>query len=86
MYFNNPDPLLEEPDGEEFLLAWAIQNHAKHPPWSTYFEDYKGMLDYIFFNKECMRVIRILDLPSIHEVSSEKDLPNKLFPSDHIRM
>ena len=85
-YFNNPEPLLEEPEDEESLLAWATQNEAKHPPWSTYFEDYKGMLDYIFFTKESMRVTRILDLPSIDEVCSEKDLPNKLFPSDHLRM
>ena len=55
--------------------------HAPHTMWTA---GCHSTLDYIFYNPRSMQVVKLLETPPIDELASEKDLPNKLFPSDHV--
>jgi mRNA deadenylase 3'-5' endonuclease subunit Ccr4 len=73
-------------DSEEGLIKWALDNEEKHPQYTMFCHGFHNNLDYIFYSPQTMRVKRLLEIPSLHEISQETDLPSKLFPSDHLRM
>ena len=45
-----------------------------------------GNLDYIFYNKNALRLLSMLEMPTFDQVSAEGGLPNSKFPSDHLRI
>ena len=67
-------------------MKWAIDNEERHPAFSMFCHGFRCNLDYIFYSPKTMRVKRILEIPTVELVSLDKDLPSKLFPSDHLRM
>lgn len=61
----------------------------KHPPFTVYGANggRKELTDYIFHNPYTMRVLRYLDWPHPVELDLEDGgLPNKMFPSEHLRL
>ena len=63
-----------------------------HPSYSNYTQKWHGLIDWILFSQENLKLISILEIPSKEELCSEEDkpesvdLPNKIYPSDHLRM
>lgn len=56
-----------------------------HPSFTNFTANFKGTLDYIFFNKRSkLQLRRILKIPKSSELSLNVALPNKNWPSDHL--
>jgi mRNA deadenylase 3'-5' endonuclease subunit Ccr4 len=59
--------------------------YGPHEPRYTNFTgSFVGVLDYIFFTKNHLRVLGSLDMPSDEVVSEFTALPSPRFPSDHL--
>ena len=54
-----------------------------HPLFTNYTPDFAGTIDYIFYSKHFM-INKILKIPEEKEIKDS--LPNKMFPSDHLRL
>ena len=52
------------------------------PEFTNYVNGYQGLLDYIWFQKEHLRVIRTAHCPGIQELGGF--LPSEVYPSDHL--
>lgn len=55
------------------------------PPFTNYNGDFIGVLDYIWFTPQSLRVLGVLEPIGMDEIRAQKSpLPNAHFPSDHI--
>lgn len=54
------------------------------PLYTNYTDDFKGCLDYIFFDKKNVKLINTVPLPDEEELAEEVALPSSKFPSDHV--
>ena len=52
--------------------------------FTTYVNNFIGVLDYIFFEEDKIELERYLDQPSDELVTKDIGMPSKVFPSDHI--
>ena len=57
-----------------------------HPPHTTYLSSWKENIDYIFYNPESMVVEKLLDMPEKKLLDEAVGIPNRHFPSDHLRI
>jgi len=63
-----------------------------HPEYTNYTRQWQGCIDWIMYSSQSLNLISILKIPPIEELSAEDmeteilDLPNKLYPSDHLRI
>ncbi|DBA65768.1 TPA: hypothetical protein ACH3X2_002808 [Trebouxia sp. C0005] len=53
-----------------------------HSPFTNYVRGYSGLLDYIWYEPQRMKVERAIPLPSLEEVKAF--IPSERFPSDHL--
>lgn len=53
-----------------------------HSPFTNYVRGYSGLLDYIWYEPQRMKVERAIPLPSFEEVKAF--IPSERFPSDHL--
>lgn len=51
-------------------------------PFTNYVRGYSGLLDYIWYEPQRMKVERAIPLPSLEEVKAF--IPSERFPSDHL--
>ena len=51
-------------------------------PFTNYVRGYSGLLDYIWYEPQRMKVERAIPLPSLEEVKAF--IPSQRFPSDHL--
>ncbi len=51
-------------------------------PFTNYVQGYSGLLDYIWYEPQRMKVERAIPLPSLEEVKAF--IPSERFPSDHL--
>lgn len=56
------------------------------PAFTNYTDDFKGCLDYIFYQKCKMTVESTVPIPSEEELSKNVALPSRVYPSDHISL
>ena len=65
-----------------------LRNSADSIPFSEYYTNYtrgfKDVLDYIFIDRDALRVHRVLPFPTLEEMSAEIALPSSNRPSDHV--
>jgi len=55
------------------------------PPFTNYNSDFMGVLDYLWYSEQSLRVLGVLQPYSLDDVMQQKSpLPNPHFPSDHI--
>ncbi|GIX87076.1 CCR4-Not complex 3'-5'-exoribonuclease subunit Ccr4 [Caerostris extrusa] len=54
------------------------------PEYTNYTESFTGCLDYIFYNKDILKVADVVPMPRHEHVIAQVGLPNEYFPSDHI--
>ncbi|KAK4879322.1 hypothetical protein RN001_007468 [Aquatica leii] len=71
MHFNHP-----------FQFASACGT----PEYTNYTVDFKGCLDYIFYDKNNFKVIDYVPLPEESLLAERTALPNEVFPSDHLAL
>ena len=64
-----------------------------HSEFSNFSYKFKGWLDYIFYSPENMKLLQTLEVPKENELRDDTcealgftDLPNRIFPSDHLRI
>ena len=57
--------------------------HRGFPPFTVY-SIVQKVIDHIFFTKKHFEVVSLLEMPKQEDVADM--LPNKLFPSDHLRI
>nr|XP_022905545.1 2',5'-phosphodiesterase 12-like [Onthophagus taurus] len=70
-----------------FLKKNLIYGSAyETPPFTNYTDNFKGCLDYIFYEKDAMELTKIVPLPTEDEMSVNVALPNQYFPSDHVAL
>lgn len=46
------------------------------PVFTNYTEKFYGTLDHLFFNKEKLKVLQLLETPSIEDVVRDRTLPS----------
>lgn len=56
------------------------------PEFTNYTYDFKGCLDYIFFEESKMTCIKTTPLPCEDDLSANVALPSRYFPSDHLAL
>ncbi|KAF5299981.1 hypothetical protein FQA39_LY11354 [Lamprigera yunnana] len=56
------------------------------PKYTNYTIDFKGCLDYIFYDSTCFSVIDCVPLPDESVLAENIALPNEVFPSDHLAL
>ncbi|RZC38016.1 hypothetical protein BDFB_005506 [Asbolus verrucosus] len=56
------------------------------PKYTNYTHDFKDCLDYIFVEKNKMKVTNIIPFPKEEELVLYEGLPNNVFPSDHLAL
>ncbi|KAF8774889.1 2' like protein [Argiope bruennichi] len=56
------------------------------PEYTNYTAEFKGCLDYIFYNKDILKVTDVVPMPRHEQVIAQKALPSEYFPSDHIAL
>ena len=56
----------------------------KYPDFTVYTKRFKEVIDHIFYTKKHFDVVSLLELPSSDDC--EDLLPNRHFPSDHLRI
>jgi 2',5'-phosphodiesterase len=56
------------------------------PKYTNYTDDFKDCLDYIFVEKNKIKVDKVVPLPTEEELSQHQGLPNDVFPSDHLAL
>jgi CCR4-NOT transcription complex subunit 6 len=63
-----------------------------HPNYSNYTKNWKGYIDWILYTPKTVKLLKILKIPSTKLLSldgeslQDLDLPNRLYPSDHLRI
>ena len=56
----------------------------KFPEFTVYAKDVKKVIDHIFVTKKDFDILSLLELPKKEDV--EDSIPNRHFPSDHLRL
>uniref|UniRef100_A0A1Y1MGS2 Endonuclease/exonuclease/phosphatase domain-containing protein n=1 Tax=Photinus pyralis TaxID=7054 RepID=A0A1Y1MGS2_PHOPY len=56
------------------------------PKYTNYTEEFKGCLDYIFYDRGSFTVLDCVPLPSEEILAEKVALPNDVFPSDHLAL
>jgi mRNA deadenylase 3'-5' endonuclease subunit Ccr4 len=56
-----------------------------HPNFTNFTEKFKATIDYIFYSKR-LRLLKVLELPGLSEVTAEEFLPSTRYPSDHLKI
>ena len=64
---------------------WCDDQMARHPSHTMYVPGCESNIDYIF-HSDALVVTHLLELPDKQLLDSEVHLPNKVFPSDHLRI
>mmetsp|Transcript_13747 Transcript_13747/g.13293 ORF Transcript_13747/g.13293 Transcript_13747/m.13293 type:complete len:639 (+) Transcript_13747:547-2463(+) len=57
---------------------------ASTTPYTNYTKGFKDILDYIYYQSDHLRVIRVAPFPSENILSQDVALPSQHFPSDHL--
>jgi 2',5'-phosphodiesterase len=57
---------------------------ASSTPYTNYTKGFKDILDYIYYQSDHLRVIRVAPFPSEDILSQDVALPSQHFPSDHL--
>ena len=82
--FNNKQAFDQYWEGE----FWTIYplGTTMEPAYSVW-TDKHILVDYIWYQSDYMKVLRVLDIPSIYQHLQEfQTFPNEVVPSDHIPM
>lgn len=67
------------------LQLESAYNAIGEPPFSNFNGDFMGVLDYLWFSENALRVIGVLQPYSMEEIEQQRSpLPNPHLPSDHI--
>ena len=68
-------------DQKEFENYW---DGANMEPACSIFTDKMILVDYLWYQSESLKVLRVLDVPNVFDELSKFTIwPNKLVPSDH---
>lgn len=57
-----------------------------HPDFTTYTNEVIGNYDYIIYTEDSLRLVELLKVPTENEGIKKDKLPNKDFPSDHLKI
>lgn len=57
-----------------------------HPDFTTYSNEVVATLDYIIYTEDKLEMVEVLKVPTNDEVIKKDKLPNKNFPSDHLKI
>ena len=56
------------------------------PVFTNFTRNFYGTLDHLFYNKDKLEVMSLLETPELSDVEREGTLPSTLYPSDHVRI
>ncbi|XP_026487733.2 2',5'-phosphodiesterase 12 [Vanessa tameamea] len=62
----------------------SLDSACGTPQYTNYTEGFADCLDYIFYEKNNLKVEQVIPFPSIEELKTHTALPSIVFPSDHI--
>eukprot|EP00347_Sterkiella_histriomuscorum_P013489 403364523 len=82
---NNQETQQEGPVQESQLTQDYNCRVKGHPLHTNFTSKYQDHFDYIFHTND-MSVESLLEVPTLDVLTKETALPNKMFPSDHLRM
>lgn len=68
-----------------FESSYQNYSHEGHPPFTSYSKDHHICIDYIMFSKGSFKVNSVLQMPQ-NESDLSPSIPNKWYPSDHLRI
>jgi len=57
-----------------------------HPDFTNFTLEFKGNLDYIIYSKEYFKLKELLKIPTDDSIINKSTLPNKYYPSDHLKI
>ena len=62
----------------------SINRFDTMPPLTTITTVFKGTIDHIFYNKESLKLLELLEVPE--DLDEDEAMPNLEYPSDHFRI
>ncbi|GIY02393.1 CCR4-Not complex 3'-5'-exoribonuclease subunit Ccr4 [Caerostris extrusa] len=76
----------KDPNGNNTMLEHNLNldSACGTPEYTNYTASFMGCLDYIFYNKDILKVTDVVPMPRHEHVIAQVGLPSEYFPSDHI--
>jgi hypothetical protein len=62
---------------------WSVLPFTLEPSVTFFAKNLMTTVDYIFY-RGSLEVLRTMDNPDVYQMLDEKNLPNKIYPSDHL--
>jgi 2',5'-phosphodiesterase len=67
-------------------LQDAYQRTDPSLPWTNYTLTFREVIDYVFFSRDSVEVLRTVPIPPESELAENFALPNRNYPSDHVAL
>uniref|UniRef100_A0A8D8RZ77 2',5'-phosphodiesterase 12 n=2 Tax=Cacopsylla melanoneura TaxID=428564 RepID=A0A8D8RZ77_9HEMI len=80
---SNPDERIE---GIPLTQPYPMASACGTPEFTNYTLGFSGCLDYIYYQKDHMKVTQVIPFPSKEELELYSGLPSPVYPSDHLAL
>ena len=70
----------------ELSHSLSLTSACGFPRYTNYVTGFACCLDYIYIQKEQLKTLSVVPMPSHEDVTMYTALPNAVFPSDHIAL
>lgn len=81
---NYPEMVNRYHEVKSFGIQLANIFNGEDGQYTNYTRDFKGIIDYMFYDFTTLQVVEKERLPDEKELSREVALPNSKYPSDHV--
>lgn len=71
---------------ENFTHPFHFASACGTPEFTNFTADFKGCLDYIFYDKRNIKLLQFVPFIDESILSQHTALPNVVFPSDHLAL
>ena len=71
-------------EGMNLHHSLGLISACGYPRYTNFVSGFAGCLDYIYVDRDLLKVARVVPLPSHEDVTLYTALPNVVFPSDHL--
>jgi len=73
-------------DGMNLCHSLDLVSACGYPRYTNFVAGFAGCLDYIYVDRNRLKVANVVPLPSHEDVTMYTALPNAVFPSDHLSL
>lgn len=70
--------------GVNLAQPFNMQSACGTPDFTNYTVGFQACLDYIFYQRDKLKVTKIVEMPEEEELNAHMAIPSVVFPSDHV--